>query len=107
MKKIRTLCAVAAVVVCTLAGIAGCGSKKIEVKPIPSDTLYVEKVENIPDDFIFGMDSSQVPALEAAGVKYYDYDGNEADVFEVLAKSGINYIRVRGGNDAFDFDGSG
>lgn len=107
MKKFKTLCAVAAVVVCALAGITGCGNKKVEVKPIPSDTLYVEKVENIPDDFIFGMDSSQVPALEAAGVKYYDYDGNEADVFEVLAKSGINYIRVRVWNDPFDSDGNG
>ena len=76
MKKAKTFCAVAAAV-CTLACLAGCGNKKIEAKPIPSDTLYVEKVENLPEDFILGMDSSQVPALEAAGVKYYDFDGNE------------------------------
>lgn len=107
MKKIKTLCVVAAVTVCTLFGMTGCGNKTIKTEPISSDTLYVEKVENLPDDFIFGMDSSQVPALEAAGVKYYDYDGNEADVFEILAESGINYIRVRVWVDPFDSEGNG
>ena len=107
MKKAKTFCAVAAATICTLACLAGCGNKKIEVKPIPSDTLYVEKVENLPEDFIFGMDSSQVPALEAAGVKYYDFEGNETDVFKVLAESGINYIRVRVWNDPFDSEGNG
>lgn len=106
MKKIKTFC-VMAVTACALLGAAGCGSKKIKAEPIPSDTLYVEKVENLPDDFIFGMDSSQVPALEAAGVKYYDYDGKEADVFEILAESGINYIRVRVWVDPFDSEGNG
>jgi len=106
MKKTKILCVVAAAV-CGLACLAGCGSKKIEVKPIPSDTLYVEKVENLPEDFILGMDSSQVPALEAAGVTYYDFDGNEADVFKVLAESGINYIRVRVWNDPYDSEGNG
>ena len=31
-------------------------------------TLYVNKVENLPEDFILGMDASCVPALEASGV---------------------------------------
>ena len=107
MKKVKTFCAMAAFTVSTLIGMAGCGSKKIEVEPIPSDTLFVEKVENLPEDFILGMDSSQVPALEAAGVKYYDFEGNETDVFETLAKSGINYIRVRVWVDPFDSAGNG
>ena len=51
MKKSKALCVVAAAV-CALACLAGCGSKKIEVEPIPSDTLFVEKVENLPEDFI-------------------------------------------------------
>ena len=104
MKKVKTLCAI---VVAAVACLAGCGSKKIEAEPIPSDILYVEKVENLPEDFIFGMDSSQVPALEAAGVKYYDFEGNETDVFKLLAESGINYIRVRVWNDPFDSEGNG
>ena len=76
--------------------------------PVPtSDTLYVEKVENLPKDFIMGMDASCVPSLEKGGVKYYDYDGTEKDVYEILSENGINYIRVRVWNDPFDADGNG
>ena len=70
-------------------------------------SLYVKKVENLPEDFIFGMDISSVLAEEASGVKYYDFDGNEADLFTVLAENGINYIRVRVWNDPFDAEGHG
>ena len=67
----------------------------------------IEKIENLSEDFIFGMDASCVPALEASGVKYYDFDGNEQDVFKVLADNGINYIRVRVWNNPFDENGNG
>ena len=70
-------------------------------------TLYVKKVENLPEDFIFGMDVSSVIAEENSGVKYYDFDGNEADLFRVLADNGINTIRVRVWNDPWDADGNG
>ncbi|MBR3763921.1 MAG: glycosyl hydrolase 53 family protein, partial [Clostridia bacterium] len=70
-------------------------------------SLYVKKVENLPEDFIFGMDASCVPALEKSGVKYYDFAGNEADVYQVLADNGINYIRVRIWNNPFDSKGNG
>ena len=53
------------------------------------------------------MDASSVISLENAGVKYYDYDGKENDVFNTLAKSGINYIRVRVWNNPYDSDGNG
>ena len=72
-----------------------------------SDTLYVKKVENLPEDFIFGMDISSVLAEEASGVKYYDFDGNEADLFQVLADNGINMIRVRIWNNPYDDEGRG
>ena len=54
-----------------------------------------------------GMDASAVPSLEASGVKYYDYDGSEKDVYEILSNNGINYIRVRVWNDPFDSKGNG
>lgn len=79
----------------------------IPTEKIDGSTLYVKKVDNLPDDFIMGMDASSVIAEEKSGVKYYDYDGNEADVFEVLAKAGINYIRVRVWNDPYDENGNG
>ena len=74
---------------------------------VTSDSLYVKKVENLPDDFIMGMDASCVPALEKSGVKYYDFDGTEKDVYEILSANGINYIRVRIWNDPFDSNGNG
>ena len=72
-----------------------------------TSTLYVKKVENLPEDFIFGMDVSSVIAEENSGVKYYDFDGNEADLFRILAENGINTIRVRIWNDPWDADGNG
>ena len=79
---------------------------KIELD-VNSDTLYVSKVENLSENFIMGMDASCVPSLEASGVKYYDYDGSEKDVYEILSNNGINYIRVRIWNDPFDAKGNG
>ena len=78
--------------------------KNINLK---SDTLSVKKVENLSDTFVFGMDASCVPSLEAGGVKYYDHDGNEKDVYTILSENGINYVRVRIWNDPFDSEGRG
>ena len=106
------VCALAVIVLC----LPSC-SKSPEINDdwrpndmkttVTSDSLYVKKVENLTDDFIMGMDASCVPALEASGVKYYDYDGAEKDVYEILAKNGVNYIRVRIWNDPFDENGKG
>ena len=86
--------------------LTGCteAAPKHDVK---SDSLFVKKVENIPAGFIMGMDASSVISEEKSGVVYRDFDGNEADVFAVLAANGINYIRVRVWNDPFDKDGNG
>ena len=71
------------------------------------NTTPTDARDNIMLDFILGMDVSCVPALEASGVKYYDYDGQEKDVFEILNSNGINYIRVRVWNDPFNAQGFG
>ena len=74
---------------------------------LTSDSLQVQKVKNLPDDFILGMDASCVPALEAGGVTYSDHDGVERDVYEILAMNGVNYIRVRIWNNPYNRDGKG
>ena len=106
MKKFAAMILSCLLVLGALTGCAGTGSGP-KVYDVKSDTLYVEKVENLSDDFIMGMDASSVLSLEAGGVKYYDFDGNEQDVFETLAENGINYIRVRVWNDPFDSEGNG
>ena len=73
----------------------------------PRSSLYVKNVENLPEDFIFGMDVSSVLAEEASGVKYFDFSGNETDLFRILADFGINTIRVRVWNNPFDDEGHG
>ena len=73
----------------------------------PRSSLYVKKVENLPEDFIFGMDVSSVLAEEASGVKYFDFSGNETDLFRILADCGINTIRVRIWNNPYDDEGYG
>ncbi len=72
-----------------------------------SDTLPVRKIDGVTDDFILGMDISSLLAEEASGVRYYDFDGREVDLLELLAKVGVNTVRVRVWNDPFDKDGNG
>ncbi|MCR5766987.1 MAG: glycosyl hydrolase 53 family protein [Lachnospiraceae bacterium] len=92
------------------------GSKPPVVLTVPSPTfadssvsgdVFVAPVEGISDDFYRGVDISTILAQEASGVKYYDKDGNEKDLFDLLADAGINYIRVRVWNDPYDADGNG
>jgi arabinogalactan endo-1,4-beta-galactosidase len=122
MKKFRTKAILLAVIVSMIFSLTSCedflrdilgGGEESTWVPnhiatnVTSDSLYVKKVDNLSDDFIMGMDASCVPSLEASGVKYYDHDGTEKDVYEILSENGINYIRVRVWNDPFDADGNG
>ncbi|HIR89663.1 MAG TPA: glycosyl hydrolase 53 family protein [Candidatus Fimimorpha faecalis] len=77
-----------------------------ESTAIESD-IYVQKVENLSDDFIMGVDVSSVISLEQSGVKFYGWDGQEQDIFATLKESGVNYIRVRVWNDPYNADGNG
>ena len=69
--------------------------------------IYIEPIADISDDFIRGMDASSVLVEENSGVKYYNYEGAEQDVFMTLAQSGVNYIRLRVWNDPYDENGNG
>ncbi len=69
--------------------------------------VYVKKVENLPEDFILGMDVSSVLAEERSGVRYCNEAGEEEDLFKILSDSGINMIRVRVWNDPYDAEGRG
>ena len=46
-------------------------------------SLYIKVIPDLAEDFALGMDVSSVLALEAAGVKYYDFDGQERDLFAI------------------------
>ena len=114
MKKHRNLRAALAAFLLPALLLAACtappgdeAGAETPADTLTSDVLYVKQVENLPEDFILGMDASCVPALEAGGVTYYDHDGVEKDVYEILSENGVNYIRVRVWNDPFDGEGNG
>jgi len=74
---------------------------------VANSSIFVQKIDGLDSDFIKGMDISSLIAEEESGVKYYDYEGNEADLFKILSDSGINCVRVRVWNDPYDKDGNG
>ncbi len=105
IKKAFTLLMAAAMLAVT--GCTPAATGYIPTEKIEGSELYVEKVDNLPEDFIMGMDASSVIANELSGVKYYNYEGEEQDVFQTLAEAGVNYIRVRVWNDPYDENGNG
>lgn len=84
---------------------------EVTTYPLPTtaedSSIYVEPIPNLSEDFIRGMDVSSILSEEKSGVKYYNADGEEQDVFTTMAKSGVNYARIRVWNDPYDADGNG
>ncbi len=124
--RLLALCLSAGLV---MGSLSGCGNQSYEIADTAAEstasadtttvttfsmpegpeesTIYVEPVDGISDDFYRGMDVSAVLALENSGVKYYNFDGEEQDVFMTLAQAGVNYIRLRVWNDPYDENGNG
>lgn len=107
--------------VLTAALLAGCGGEGPEGKggaaapvyeaSLPSGPekaeIFVEPVEGITEDFIRGADVSSYLSEKESGVIYYDQQGQEQDLFRILADAGVNWIRVRVWNDPYDEEGHG
>lgn len=69
--------------------------------------FYVEKVENLSEDFIKGVDISTLIAQEQSGVQYFDFEGRRVDLINFLSENGVNYIRLRVWNNPYDSNGNG
>lgn len=95
----------------TPAAVQTESAEEVITFPLPDgpeeSEIYIEPIENISDDFIRGMDASSVLVNENSGAVYYNYNGEEQDVFMTLAQSGVNYIRLRVWNDPYDENGNG
>jgi len=93
-----------------LAGCAG-GNLKTEgpaaAPAVTSDSLFVQRVEGLSEDFILGADVSSLLSEEKSGVVYKDFNGEPRDMLQTLAENGVNYVRVRVWVDPFDEDGRG
>ena len=56
-------------------------------------------------DFYVGGDLSSIIEVEENGGKFYDHEGNEMDVFEILKENGMDSVRIRIWNDPVDENG--
>ena len=59
------------------------------------EDIIVNPVSNLRDDFAMGVDASMVKTVEENGGVYYNQEGQEQDVFQILADHGVNFFRVR------------
>ncbi len=66
------------------------------------DAVTVKPIEGMTEDMIRGVDIGSYQSLINAGVKFYDFDGNEAPIYKVLKDAGVNWIRLRVWNDPYD-----
>ncbi|WP_238319620.1 glycosyl hydrolase 53 family protein, partial [Lactobacillus equicursoris] len=71
------------------------------------ESVKVEKIPGMKDEMARGVDISTYQAMANAGVKFYDFDGKEADLFKVLADAGVNWVRLRLWNDPYNAEGLG
>lgn len=99
------LAAVAASLALAITGVASAPAAADD-GPVEAG-ITVPKVENLPADFISGVDVSSAIALEESGVVFRDAAGQPADLFDVLADAGVTDVRVRVWNDPFDAAGNG
>ncbi len=71
-----------------------------------NEGVVVQQIDGLSDDYIMGVDLSSIIEVENAGGVFYNEEGEQEDIFTVLADSGVNYIRIRLWNDPYDEDGN-
>ena len=98
---------IGAMMLAVLLLLSGAGVARAEEDAVTSDSLYVEKVEGLRDDFLLGADVSTLLAQEASGVIYRGFDGQPQDMLKTLSENGFNCVRVRVWVDPFDKNGHG
>ncbi len=77
--------------------------------PVKAD-IYVPYIQGSEGDFIRGADVSSVLSVLNSGATFKDFEGNVLDgqgFFDLLAASGVNWVRLRVWNDPFDASGNG
>jgi arabinogalactan endo-1,4-beta-galactosidase len=92
-----------------IGGIASDEAAPDEDAPVEA-AINVDKVVNLTEDFIMGMDISSVMSEFKSGVTYKDFDGktidNIKDFCKFLKSCGVTTIRVRVWNDPYDSSGN-
>ena len=66
------------------------------------NSIIVNPVKNLRDDFLMGVDASMVAKVEELGGVYYNEEGKEQDIFQIMANDGVNAFRVRIWNNPYN-----
>ena len=64
------------------------------VVEMPIEPLNIPSIENLPNDFIKGMDISMLKQVEDNGGKFYE-NGVEKDPLVIFKEHGVNWVRLR------------
>lgn len=87
----------------TASVLSGC---ELALYDYSEEGVVVEQIKGLDSDYIMGVDISSIIEVENAGGKFYNFDGEEEDIFTILAGAGVNYVRIRLWNDPYDDDGN-
>lgn len=77
-----------------------------EKEAVPA-SITIKKVDGLSKDFIHGVDLSMYLSEVQSGVKYYDEQGKERNLFDILSDAGVNYVRLRLWNCPYAVDYNG
>ena len=106
-KGVSLLCSCAIALTTVHSGLIISNASSVEVDKSVKAGINVKKVEGISEDTIKGVDISSIISLEESGVKFYNFDNKEQDIFKTFSEAGANYVRVRVWNDPYDSDKNG
>lgn len=106
-KGVSLLCSCAIALTTVHSGLSISNASSVEVDKSVKAGINVKKVEGISEDTIKGVDISSIISLEESGVKFYNFDNKEQDIFKTFSEAGANYVRVRVWNEPYDSDKNG
>ena len=89
-KGVSLLCSCAIALTTMHSGLSVSNASSDEVSKSVKAGINVTKVEGISEDTIKGVDISSIISLEESGVKFYNFDNKEQDIFVACAELGCN-----------------
>ena len=107
--KLKKIIALSAAVLLSLTGVNVPEKKSVNSAESTFQDVWFNNIDPSINggEPIRGADVSSIISIEQAGVKFYNEDGQEDDLFRILAEHGVNYIRVRIWNEPYDSQGRG
>ena len=92
IRRAAAICVAASLCVCAFA-------KPNSAEDAIKQSIVVEPVKGLSEDFMRGADVSMLAEIEKNGGKFYNAAGKEDDLFNILKENGVNWIRLRLWND--------